>query len=148
MNKLGPVLQDLAQQQQDREHELRLIQGLEDFCTSVRHALQNPSFEVKQKVLQLVVDRIIVDEQHLTIQHVVPTGPVKLQMGSHVHLRRYHYPDHTPAGPYRGRFLQGFFCKYLNYKSFLKIQENPADTPMGHLQVKQNQLLTRSALPF
>jgi hypothetical protein len=44
-------------------------------------ALQNPEYEIKQKVLQLVVDRIVVDEQQLTIHHVVPTGPVKLQMG-------------------------------------------------------------------
>jgi site-specific DNA recombinase len=44
-------------------------------------ALQNPEYEIKQKVLQLVVDRIVVDEQQLTIRHVVPTGPVKLQTG-------------------------------------------------------------------
>jgi hypothetical protein len=44
-------------------------------------ALQNPEYEITQKVLQLVVDRIVVDEQQLTIRHVVPTGPVKLQTG-------------------------------------------------------------------
>jgi hypothetical protein len=44
-------------------------------------ALQNPEYEIKQKVLQVVVDRIVVDEQQLTIRHVIPTGSVKLQMG-------------------------------------------------------------------
>jgi hypothetical protein len=39
---------------------------------------------VKQKVLQLVVDRIVVDEHQLTIRHVVPTGPVRLQTPPHV----------------------------------------------------------------
>jgi len=34
---------------------------------------------VKQKVLQLVVDRIVVEESRVVIQHVVPTGPVRLQ---------------------------------------------------------------------
>jgi len=53
----------------------------EEFCTSMHRALQNPEYEIKQKVLQLVVDRIVVDEQQLTIRHVVPTGPVKLQTG-------------------------------------------------------------------
>ena len=45
----------------------------------MRTALQNPSDVVKQKVLQLVVDRIVVDEQQLIIRHVIPTGPVRLQ---------------------------------------------------------------------
>ena len=56
-----------------------VVRGLEEFCASLRTALQNPSDVVKQKVLQLVVDRIVVDEQQLTIRHVIPTGPVRLQ---------------------------------------------------------------------
>jgi site-specific DNA recombinase len=74
-------LQDIEQQHRERTKELRLVQGLEEFCTSMHHALENPEYEVKQKVLQLVVDRIVVDAQQLTIRHVVPTGPVKLQTG-------------------------------------------------------------------
>src|SRR5262245_56079379 len=74
-------LQEIEQQHLERTKELRLVQGLAEFCTSMHHALQNPEYEIKQKVLQLVVDRIVVDEQQLTIRHVVPTGPVKLQMG-------------------------------------------------------------------
>ncbi len=34
---------------------------------------------MKKKVLQLVVDRIVVEESRVVIQHVVPTGPVRLQ---------------------------------------------------------------------
>ena len=49
------------------------------FCASVRRSLEEPSFEVKQKVLQLVVDRIVVEESRVVIQHVVPTGAVRLQ---------------------------------------------------------------------
>jgi site-specific DNA recombinase len=74
-------LQEIDQQQMEQTKELRLVQGLEEFCTSMHSALQNPEYDIKQKVLQLVVDRIVVDEQQLTIRHVVPTGPVKLQTG-------------------------------------------------------------------
>jgi site-specific DNA recombinase len=74
-------LHEIEQQQMDRTNELRLVQGLEEFCTSMHSALQNPEYEIKQKVLQLVVDRIVVDEQQLTIRHVIPTGSVKLQTG-------------------------------------------------------------------
>src|SRR5262245_42563354 len=66
-------------QRQEREQELRLLQGLDGFCTSIRSALTEPSFAVKQKVLQLVVDRIIVEDTQLVIRHIVPTGPVRLQ---------------------------------------------------------------------
>jgi len=42
-----------------------------------------PAFEVKQKVLQLVVQRIMVEDHHITIEHVVPSGPIRLQPEYH-----------------------------------------------------------------
>ncbi len=72
-------LREIEQQRANRENELRLLEGVEAFCASVRESLEEPSFEVKQKVLQLVVDRIVVEESRVVIQHVVPTGPVSLQ---------------------------------------------------------------------
>lgn len=54
----------------------------------IRDAMVAPSFEVKQKVLQLVVQRIVVEDHRITIEHVVPSGPIRLQ------------PEHhAPAGP-------------------------------------------------
>jgi site-specific DNA recombinase len=38
-----------------------------------------PAFEVKQKVLQLVVQRIVVEDHRIIIEHVVPSGPIRLQ---------------------------------------------------------------------
>jgi site-specific DNA recombinase len=74
-------LGELQQQRADHEQDLRLQQGLDAFCASVRDALAEPSFAVKQQVLRLVVDRIVVDDTTLTVHHVVPTGPVRLQTG-------------------------------------------------------------------
>jgi hypothetical protein len=42
-----------------------------------------PAFEVKQKVLQLVVQRIVVEDHHSIIAHVVPSGPIRLQPERH-----------------------------------------------------------------
>lgn len=56
-----------------------MLQGLEEFSGSVRDSLEDPSFETRQQVLQLVVDRIVVEETKLVVHHVVPTGPVRLQ---------------------------------------------------------------------
>jgi site-specific DNA recombinase len=77
-------LNELEQQRWEREQEIRLLQSLEQFCASVRDALVTPSFETKQKMLQLVVDRILVEDTKLTIRHIVPTGPVRLQTEPHV----------------------------------------------------------------
>jgi site-specific DNA recombinase len=87
-------LNELEQQRREREQEIRLLQSLEQFCASVRDALVAPSFETKQKMLQLVVDRILVEDTKLTIRHLVPTGPVRLQTEQPVAT--------TPMGPDRG----------------------------------------------
>jgi site-specific DNA recombinase len=72
-------LKEIERRRTDREQEIRLLEGVEEFCTSIREALEEPSFETKQKVLRLVVDRIVVEDSKVIVHHVVPTGPVHLQ---------------------------------------------------------------------
>jgi hypothetical protein len=72
-------LKEIEQQRTDREQEIRLLEGAEEFLASIRVALEEPSFESKQKVLRLVVDRIVVEDMKVVVHHVVPTGPVNLQ---------------------------------------------------------------------
>ncbi len=74
-------LAEIVTQRATREQELRLLEGVEGFSASVRDGLEDASFTVKQRVLQLVVDRIVVEETRVVIHHVVPTGPVRLQTG-------------------------------------------------------------------
>ena len=69
----------IAQQRSERSADLRLLEGVDAFCTSVRGAMEDSSFTVQQNVLQLVVNRIVVEDSQVIIEHVVPTGPVRLQ---------------------------------------------------------------------
>ncbi|MFL5335361.1 MAG: recombinase family protein, partial [Geminicoccaceae bacterium] len=69
----------LERQQQDRErlrHERAQAESMRTnlaaFCTRVGSRLQNASFADKQAILQLVIERIIVDEGSLEIRHVIP----------------------------------------------------------------------------
>ena len=64
------------------ERQIRLLEGLEEFCVGVRDALEEPSFETRQKVLRLVVDRIVIEYSRVVVHHVVPTGLVRLQTDS------------------------------------------------------------------
>jgi site-specific DNA recombinase len=72
-------VREIEQQRTERTAELRLLEGVEAFCTHIREAMEAPSFTVQQKVLQLVVNRIVVEDNQVIIEHVVPTGPVRLQ---------------------------------------------------------------------
>jgi hypothetical protein len=45
--------------------------------------MKEPSFTIQQKVLQLVVNRIVVGDNQVVIEHVVPSGPVRLQTEQH-----------------------------------------------------------------
>jgi site-specific DNA recombinase len=72
-------VREIDQQRTERNAELRLLEGVDAFCLSVQGAMETPSFAVQQKVLQLVVDRIVVEDRRVLIEHVVPTGPVRLQ---------------------------------------------------------------------
>ena len=82
--QLRARVQEIEQQRLDRAAELRLLEGVDAFCTSIRDAMVTPSFEVKQKVLQLVVQRIVVEDHRITIEHVVPSGPIRLQPEHHL----------------------------------------------------------------
>jgi site-specific DNA recombinase len=42
------------------------------FCERIRAQLATPTFEVKQKVLRLVVERIVVTDDQIVIEHVIP----------------------------------------------------------------------------
>ena len=79
-------LSEIHEKRADREQQIRLVEGLEQFSESVRNSLEEPSFETKQQVLRLVVDRIVVENDKVFVHHVVPTGPVRLQTR---YLRRH-----------------------------------------------------------
>lgn len=50
----------------------------------------NPSFETKQKILRLVVERVEFVEDQITIKHVIPISDVRLQRD-----------QHSPGTPYQ-----------------------------------------------
>jgi len=70
--------------------------------------LDNPSFKTKQRILRLVVDKILVSDEEITIQHTVPISDVRLW--------RDHYPEHTPI-------YAAFFC--LPAAALLRVTDKP-----------------------
>jgi site-specific DNA recombinase len=68
------------EQQQDQQRQLRqqqarvqeVLSNLEAFSARIRTRLHDASFAEKQTILQLVIERIIVNPDNLEIRHVIP----------------------------------------------------------------------------
>jgi site-specific DNA recombinase len=71
-------LSQLQHQQLEQAQYDTLGQTLNEFCRKMSDILDNPSFETKQRILRLVVDKILVSDEEITIQHTVPISDVRL----------------------------------------------------------------------
>ena len=46
--------------------------GIEEFCQRVQPTLQHLSFEQRRQLVQLLVDRVIINDEHVEIRYVIP----------------------------------------------------------------------------
>jgi site-specific DNA recombinase len=71
-------LQNQANQllsQSNRHQELvGLMSNAEDFCQRVRVGLANATFEQKRRLIELLIDRVIVTGEEVEIRYVIPTS--------------------------------------------------------------------------
>src|SRR5262249_5860575 len=77
-------LSSLERQRQEQQRQAALATTVEEFCRNISAALDNPSFETKQKILRLVVERVEFVEDQITIKHVIPISDVRLQRDQQV----------------------------------------------------------------
>jgi site-specific DNA recombinase len=77
--------------QANRQNELvGLVSSIEDFCRRTQWGLDNASFEQKRKLVELLIDRVIVTDGDIEIRYVIPTSPTS----EHVrfcHLHKDHF---------------------------------------------------------
>ena len=60
-----------------------MLEDLKTFCRRINARLDDATFEEKQSILQLLIERIIVGEDTLEIRHVIPLdGPPRGSSGS------------------------------------------------------------------
>ena len=89
-------MEDLEKQlihQVDRQNELAgLAASIEDFCHRVQIGLENASFEHKRKLVELLIDRVVVKDGDVEIRYVITTS----SSSEHVHfchLRKDYFCD-------------------------------------------------------
>src|SRR5215204_2783863 len=88
--------QERQLQAQSRQRmELAGVAGsIEDFCERVRGGLADATFEHKRKLVELLIDRVIVTGEEVEIRYVIPTDPSSEQV-RFCHLRSDYL--HDPA---------------------------------------------------
>jgi len=98
--------------QAERQAAKAVWSDLEAFCRRVRSRLDEATLAERQRVLQLLIERVIVGEDSLEIRHVIPLGRADVELSGHA-------PE-EPSGP-RDAGGRG-------------PEETPGDQPSGRLR--------------
>jgi site-specific DNA recombinase len=96
-------------QQVHRQNELAgLVTSLEAFCHRVHLGLENASFEQKRRLVELLIDRVVVKDGDVEIRYVFPTTQASETI-RFCHLRKDYFDlpaasggEHHPPGFFRG----------------------------------------------
>jgi site-specific DNA recombinase len=80
---LGAHYEQQTQLRRQAVQAREVLEDLQAFCQRVDARLDDATFEEKQAILQLLIERIIVGEDTLEIRHVIPLdGPPRNSMSS------------------------------------------------------------------
>jgi site-specific DNA recombinase len=90
----------LQAQSRQRMELAGVAASIEDFCERLRAGLAEATFERKRKLVELLIDRVIVTGEEVEIRYVIPTDPSSEQV-RFCHLRSdyLHYPSLWQEGP-------------------------------------------------
>ncbi len=66
-------VEQIQRQQAQQSAKSQIMENFAAFCEQTQKSLENPTPEVKQEVLRLLVESVIVEEDAITIKHIIPT---------------------------------------------------------------------------
>ena len=82
----------LQAQSRQRMELAGVAASIEDFCKRVRSGLADATFEQRRKLVELLIDRVIVLKEEVEIRYVIPTDPSSEQV-RFCHLRTDYRAD-------------------------------------------------------
>jgi site-specific DNA recombinase len=83
---LRQQLRQLDAQAQQHIDAAALAEGIENFCQRTQATLDQLTFAQRRQLVELLIDRVIVNDSQVEIRYVVPTGP-KGETTPFCHLR-------------------------------------------------------------
>lgn len=66
-------IEQIQRQEKQQSIKAQIIDEFSAFCASAQKALENPTPETKQEVLRLSVESIVIEDDAITIKHIIPT---------------------------------------------------------------------------
>jgi site-specific DNA recombinase len=66
-------IEQIQRQEKQQSVKAQMMAEFATFCAFAQTALENPTPEVKQEVLRLLVESIVVEDEAITIKHIIPT---------------------------------------------------------------------------
>jgi hypothetical protein len=66
-------IEQIQRQQKQQSVKAQIMDDFSAFCAVAQKALENPTPEVKQEVLRLLVESVVIEEDAITINHIIPT---------------------------------------------------------------------------
>ena len=86
--------QEIDLRKRREEASLKALEHMERFCRRLAQGLEAMTFEERQQLLCLVVDRITVESRRIQMETVIPTGEDAVQL----HTRHPELVERRAAG--------------------------------------------------
>ena len=67
-------LQSLNHQVRQAQTKERMLQDFSEFCHQIETGLSNPTVELQQEIIRLLIDHVVVGDNEIVIKHIVPTN--------------------------------------------------------------------------
>ena len=74
-NGLQQQLKQLEHKAKKQIETLTLANNIQEFCQRIQPTLDNLDFEQRRQLVDLLIDRVIVDDEKIEIRYVIPTSP-------------------------------------------------------------------------
>ena len=74
-NGLQQQIRQLELQAQKQIETLTLANNIHEFCQRIQPTLGNLNFDQRRRLVELLIDRVIVDDEKVEIRYVIPTSP-------------------------------------------------------------------------
>lgn len=65
---------DIQRQRDDAEREARLLEGVDSFRSTIKTGIENGTFDDRQRICRLIIDRIEISGNDLIVKHVLPAA--------------------------------------------------------------------------
>lgn len=94
-NGLQQQLRQLEHKAKKQLETLTLANNIKEFCQRIRSTMDDLNFEQRRQLVELLIDRVIVDDEKVEIRYVIPTSP-NSENTRFCHLRTDYLNDKTP----------------------------------------------------